>query len=226
MVVFPGFELLDLAGPLDVFARAPDVTALTIAESRDPVVPDLAPAITPDATFDDAPPFDVLFIPGGHGIGASFANDKLLDFVATRARTAQYVTSVCTGALLLGVAGLLEGREATTHWRYLDLLKLFGATPVSKRVVEDGNLITGAGVTAGIDFGFALVARLRGAGVAKRLQLGLEYDPDPPFHAGHPSVADKTDVETYVRDTTARYAERERLIRDAVTRRARSSPSP
>ena len=220
MVVFPGFELLDLAGPLDVFARAPDVKALTIAQTREPVLPDLAPAIAPDVTFDDAPPLNVLFVPGGHGIGASFANDKLLDFVATRAKTAQYITSVCTGALLLGVAGLLKGRKATTHWRYLDLLKLLGATPVSKRVVEDGNLITGAGVTAGMDFGFALVARLRGADTAKRLQLGLEYDPDPPFRAGHPSVADKADVETYVRDTTARYDERERLIRDAVTRRA------
>jgi cyclohexyl-isocyanide hydratase len=226
MIVFPGFELLDLAGPLDVFARAPDVKALTIAQTREPVLPDLAPAIAPDATFDDAPPFDVLFIPGGHGIGASFGNDKLLDFVASRAAGAQYVTSVCTGALLLGVAGLLEGRKATTHWRYLDLLKLFGATPVAKRVVEDGDLITGGGVTAGIDFGFALVARLRGVDTAKRLQLGLEYDPDPPFRAGHPSVADKADVETYIRDTTARYDERERLIRDAVTRRARSSPSP
>ncbi|HYK53124.1 MAG TPA: DJ-1/PfpI family protein [Candidatus Eremiobacteraceae bacterium] len=220
MVVFPGFELLDLAGPLDVFARAPDVKALTIAQTRELVLPDLAPAIAPDVTFDDAPPLDVLFVPGGHGIGASFANDKLLDFVATRAKTAQYITSVCTGALLLGVAGLLKGRKATTHWRYLDLLKLLGAKPVSKRVVEDGNLITGAGVTAGMDFGFALVARLRGADTAKRLQLGLEYDPDPPFRAGHPSVADKADVETYVRDTTARYDERERLIRDAVTRRA------
>ena len=226
MVVFPGFELLDLAGPLDVFARAPDVKALTIAESMKPVVPDLAPAIAPDATFDDAPPFDVLFVPGGHGIGASFENEKLIDFVAARARSARYVTSVCTGALVLGVAGLLDGRKATTHWRYLDLLKLFGATPVSKRVVEDGNIMTGAGVTAGMDFGFALVARLRGADVAKRLQLGLEYDPDPPFRAGHPSVADKADVETYVRDTTPRYDERERLIRDAVRRRARSSPSP
>jgi len=226
MVVFPGFELLDLAGPLDVFARAPDVTALTIAERRELVIPDLAPAIAPDATFDDAPPFDVLFIPGGHGIAMSFANDKLLDFVATRASTSQYVTSVCTGALLLGAAGLLEGRKATTHWRYLELLKLFGATPMSKRVVEDGNLITGAGVTAGMDFGFALVARLRGDDAAKRLQLGLEYDPDPPFNSGHPSVADKADVETYVRDTTPRYDERERLIRDALTRRARSSPSP
>lgn len=226
MVVFPGFELLDLAGPLDVFARAPDVKALTIAQGREPVSPDLAPAIIPDATFDDAPPFDVLFIPGGHGIGASFSNEKLLDFVATRARAAQYVTSVCTGALLLGVAGQLEGRKATTHWRYLDLLTLCGATPVSKRVVEDGDLITCAGVTAGMDFGFTLVARLRGIETAKRLQLGLEYDPDPPFRAGHPSVADKTDVETYVRDTTARYDERERLMRDAVRRRARSSPSP
>lgn len=226
MVVFPGFELLDLAGPLDVFARAPDVKALTVAKEHKPVVPDLAPAIAVDHGFDDAPPFDVLFVPGGHGIGASFADDAMLDFIAARAMDAQYVTSVCTGALLLGAAGLLNGRRATTHWRYLELLALAGATPVSKRVVEDGNVITGAGVTAGMDFGLTLVARLRGDAVAKRLQLGLEYDPDPPFRAGHPSVADKDDVATYVRDTTARYDERERLLRDAVTRRARPSPSP
>jgi cyclohexyl-isocyanide hydratase len=226
MVVFPGFELLDLAGPLDVFARAPDVKALTIAKRKEPVIPDLAPAIAPDHSFEDAPPFDVLFVPGGHGIGASFQDDAMLDFLAARARRAQYVTSVCTGALLLGAAGLLKGRKATTHWRYLDLLALAGATPVGKRVVEDGDLITGGGVTAGIDFGFALVARLRGEDTAKRVQLGLEYDPDPPFRAGHPSVADKRDVDAYVRDTAARYAERERLLRDAVTRRARSSPSP
>lgn len=226
MVVFPGFELLDLAGPLDVFARAPDVKALTIARRAGVVTPDLAPAITPDCSFADAPPFDVLFVPGGHGIGASFDDDEMLDFLAARAKQASFVTSVCTGALLLGAAGLLRGRKATTHWRYLDLLPLAGATPVGERVVEDGNLITGGGVTAGIDFGFALVARLRGDDVAKRLQLGLEYDPDPPFRAGHPSVADKRDVEAYVRDTSARYAERERLLRAAVTRRVRSTPSP
>ena len=221
MLAFEGFELLDLAGPLDVFARAPDVQALTIARTREPVAPDLAPAIVPDCTLDDAPTLDVLFIPGGHGIAGVLGNDEVLDFVRERGAAAEFVTSVCTGALVLGAAGLLEGRRATTHWRYLDLLRLFGAEPVSQRVVEDGNRITGAGVTAGIDFGIALVARLRGDDVAKRLQLGLEYDPAPPFRSGHPNVADRALVEAYVRDSAGRYAEREAVIRQTLARRAR-----
>lgn len=221
MVVFPGFELLDMAGPLDVFARASDTRALTVAKTSGLVEPDLAPAVRPDATFASAPNFDVLFVPGGHGISGALANDETLDFLARQGAQAQYVTSVCTGALLLGAAGLLSGYYATTHWRYLDLLEIFGATPVSTRVVEDRNRITGAGVTAGIDFGFALVARLRGEEEARRLQLGLEYDPAPPFRAGHPSVADPKDVEAYVRDTAPRHAERERIVREAIARRAR-----
>ena len=168
----------------------------------------------------------MLFVPGGHGIGAALVCDETLDFVERRGTKAAYVTSVCTGALLLGAAGLLRGYKATTHWRYIDLLALVGARPVSQRVVEDRNRITGGGVTAGIDFGFSLVTRLRGEKEAKRLQLGLEYDPAPPFRAGHPSVADPKDVEEYVRDTTGRYAERERIIKEAVARRARSRPSP
>jgi len=221
MVVFPGFELLDLAGPLDVFARASDTTALTVAKTSDLVQPDLAPAVRPDATFASAPRFDVLFVPGGHGLSGALACDDTLDFLARQGGQAQYVTSVCTGALLLGAAGLLRGFQATTHWRYLDLLELFGAHPVSKRVVEDRNRITGAGVTAGIDFGFSLVARLRGEEEARRIQLGLEYDPAPPFQAGHPSVADPKEVEAYVRDTTARHADRERVVRETAARRTR-----
>ncbi len=222
MVLFPGFELLDLAGPLDVFARAPQTRALSVAASREPVVPDLAPAVIPGHAFGDAPEFDVLFVPGGHGLSAALGDDALLDFVAARGARAQRITSVCTGALLLGAAGLLRGKRATTHWRYLDLLALAGAIPTSDRVVEDGNVITGAGVTAGIDFGFALVARIHGEAVAKRLQLGLEYDPAPPFRAGHPSVADRANTEAYVRDTQPRFEERRELLAAAVSRRSRS----
>lgn len=220
MVVFPGFELLDLAGPLDVFVRASDTRALTIAETLDLVVPDLALSIVPDCTFASAPPLDVLFVPGGHGIASALGSDAMLDFLQARGSRAQYVSSVCTGAFLLGAAGLLKGYEATTHWRYLELLKIFGAAPVSRRVVEDRNRITGAGVTAGIDLGLSLVARIRGIDAAKRVQLGLEYDPEPPFRAGHPSVADVQDVDAYVRDTAARFAERERVAMEVVARRA------
>ena len=222
MVVFPGFELLDLAGPLDVFARAPETRALTIAKTSAMVIPDLAPAIVPDHSLEDAPPFDVLFVPGGHGLSGALQDEELLDFVAERGASARYVTSVCTGSLVLGAAGLLSGKRATTHWRYLDLLVLTGAIPVSQRVVEDGRAITGAGVTAGIDFGLALVAVLHSPDVAKRIQLGLEYDPAPPFRAGHPSVASAEDVRAYTRDTEARYEERRDLLGAAVRRRARS----
>ena len=222
MVIFPGFELLDLAGPLDVFARAPETRTLAIAASRDLVAPDLAPSVLPDHSFADAPEFDVLFVPGGHGLSAALQDDVLLDFVARRGAAAHEVTSVCTGALILGAAGLLRGKRATTHWRYLDLLALAGAIPTSERVVEDGNVITGAGVTAGIDFGFVLVARMHGDAVAKRLQLGLEYDPAPPFRAGHPSVAAPEDAHEYVRQTQPRYDERRALVESAVKRRSRS----
>lgn len=225
-LVFPGFELLDLAGPLDLFARAPETRVVAIAKAPGLCEPDLAPAIKPDHSFADAPPFDILFVPGGHGIGAACADDETLDFIAARGRDAEYVTSVCTGALLLGVSGLLDGYEATTHWRYHDLLALFGAVPVARRVVRDRNRITGGGVTAGLDFGLALVAALRGDAAAERIQLGLEYDPEPPLHAGHPSTADAALVDAYRADTQARYVERERTIRDALMRRARRSPSP
>jgi cyclohexyl-isocyanide hydratase len=221
MVVFPGFELLDLAGPMDLLARAPDMRVVTVAKSNELVEPDLAPAMRPDCIFEDAPPLDVLFVPGGHGIGPTLADDVTLDFVAERGRSAQVVTSVCTGALLLGAAGLLRGYRATTHWRYLDLLALCGAVPVADRVVEDRDRITGGGVTAGLDFGLLLVARLRGADAAKRLQLGLEYDPAPPFTSGHPRVAEQGLVDEYVGATKARYDERERIVREAVARRSR-----
>jgi cyclohexyl-isocyanide hydratase len=217
-VIFPGFELLDLAGPLDVIARASDVRVVTVAKTADPVAPDLAPKVTPDAAFRDAPKADVLLVPGGHGISAAMVDDETIDFIARAGSQAAYVTSVCTGALLLGVAGLLRGYKATTHWRYVELLRLFGAEPAEGRVVEDRDRITGGGVTAGIDFGFRLVARLRGEDAAKRIQLGLEYDPSPPFDSGHPRTADRALVDGYVRDTAVRYAEREALVRGALKR--------
>jgi cyclohexyl-isocyanide hydratase len=226
LAIFPGFELLDVAGPLDVLVRAGDVRATIVARSRDPVTPDLAPAVIPDATFDEIASADVLLVPGGHGIGSALRDDVTLDFLARIGARAAHVSSVCTGALLLGAAGLLDGYRATTHWRYLDLLRIFGAEPVSARVVEDRNRITGGGVTAGIDFAFTLVARLRGEDEAKRIQLGLEYDPAPPFASGHPNVAAKPMVDAYVSATQERYAERERLAREAAARRLRSSHAP
>jgi cyclohexyl-isocyanide hydratase len=149
------------------------------------------------------------------------ADDDTLDFLHSRGKNAEYVTAVCTGSLLLGAAGLLRGYRATTHWRYMDLLKVFGAEPVAERVVEDRNRVTGGGVTAGLDFGLRLVARLRGDDAAKALQLGLEYNPAPPFASGHPSVADPALVASYVRDTATRYVQREQIAREIAARRLR-----
>jgi cyclohexyl-isocyanide hydratase len=150
-------------------------------------------------TFDEAPPLDVLCVPGGPGINRMMEDDRMLAFLQHHAGRARYVTSVCTGALVLGAAGLLQGYRATTHWLSLDLLTLFGADPVAERVVIDRNRITGGGVTAGIDFALAVAAQLHGRAAAEEIQLILEYDPLPPLNSGSPRVASSdlvTRVET------------------------------
>jgi cyclohexyl-isocyanide hydratase len=191
MLVFPGMTILDLIGPQQYFAVAPGRTTQLLWKTRDPVVSDSGVPILPTATFAEAPEeLEILFVPGGfQGTGATIEDPEVLDFVASRGERAKYVTSVCTGALILGAAGLLQGYRATTHWAYRDLLLLVGAEPVAARVVEDGNRITGGGVTSGIDFGLTLLARLAGDDYAQGWQLGTEYDPHPPFDAGTPEKA-------------------------------------
>jgi cyclohexyl-isocyanide hydratase len=191
MLVFPGMTILDLIGPQQFFAVAPGRTTQLLWKSRDPVVSDSGVPILPTATFDEAPEeLELLFVPGGfQGTGATIGDPDVLDFVASRGERAKYVTSVCTGALILGAAGLLQGYRATTHWAYHDLLPLVGAEPVEARIVEDRNRITGGGVTSGIDFGLTLLARLAGEDYAQGWQLGTEYDPHPPFDAGTPDKA-------------------------------------
>jgi cyclohexyl-isocyanide hydratase len=191
MLVFPGMTVLDLIGPQQYFAVAPGRTTHLLWKTREPVVSDSGVPILPTATFDEAPEeLEILFVPGGfQGTGATIGDPEVLDFVASRGERASYVTSVCTGALILGAAGLLDGYRATTHWAYHDLLPLVGAEPVAARVVEDGNRITGGGVTSGIDFGLTLLARLAGEDYARGWQLGTEYDPHPPFDSGTPQLA-------------------------------------
>ena len=145
--------------------------------------------LLPTTTLSDCPPLDVLLVPGGPGTAELIADAAVVDWVAGQGRAARYVTAVCTGSLVLGAAGLLDGYDATTHWAYTGLLPLFGARPVRRRVVVDRNRITSGGVTAGIDFGLRLVAELAGEATAQAIQLGLEYDPEPPFRCGHPDVA-------------------------------------
>jgi cyclohexyl-isocyanide hydratase len=161
----------------------------------DPVRTTSGMRILPTTTLRDSPPLDVLVVPGGYGTADLLDDGTVLDWLAMQAKTARYVTSVCTGALLLGAAGLLQGYDAATHWAYMGLLPCFGARPVRKRVVVDRNRITAGGVTAGIDFGLRIVAELAGEEAAEMIQLGLEYDPEPPFRCGHPDVAPAAIVE-------------------------------
>jgi cyclohexyl-isocyanide hydratase len=191
MLVFPGMTVLDLIGPQQYFAVAPGRTTHLLWKTRDAVVSDSGVPILPTATFAEAPEeLEILFVPGGfQGTGATIGDPDVLAFVASRGERAKYVTSVCTGALILGAAGLLRGYRATTHWAYHELLPLVGAEPVAARVVEDRNRITGGGVTSGIDFGLTLLARLAGEDYARGWQLGTEYDPHPPFDAGTPNKA-------------------------------------
>ena len=189
MVLFPDLTQLDLTGPYEVFGRTPGAAVHLLASSLAPVRTELGLVIVPDATFAGAPRLDVLFVPGGPGVLATMEDEEVLGFLADREPEARYVTSVCTGSLVLGAAGLLRGYRATTHWLSMDLLGLLGAEPVRERVVKDRNRITGGGITAGIDFGLAMAAEIAGEDAAGEIQLMMEYDPDPPFDSGSPEVA-------------------------------------
>jgi cyclohexyl-isocyanide hydratase len=189
MLLFPKLTQLDLTGPYEVLARLPNAEISLVWKNLEPVHAGTGLGILPTCTLAAAPPFDVLFVPGGRGLVPLFRDQEVLEFLRSQARTARYVTAVCTGSLLLGAAGLLEGYEATTHWAFHELLEHGGAKPVQKRVVVDRNRITGGGVTAGIDFALRLVAEISGEPLARAIQLGLEYDPEPPFQSGSPEVA-------------------------------------
>ncbi len=191
LVLYPNLTQLDLTGPFEVFSHVPDAKVHLIWKDTAPVTADTGMQIIPTTCFDDCPPLDVICVPGGFGQRALMEDDQVLGFLRQQAEQAQYITSVCTGSLVLGAAGLLDGYKATTHWTQIEALKDFGAVYTPGRVVADRNRMTGGGVTAGIDFALTLVAELRGDQVAKMIQLGIEYNPAPPFDAGHPDVADK-----------------------------------
>jgi len=189
MLLFPSLTQLDLTGPYEVFARAPDTKVHLIWKNLDPVVSDRGMAIQPTTTFDTCPELNVICIPGGPGQINLMDDEDVLSFIRTQSKQAKLVTSVCTGSLVLGAAGLLEGYKATSHWASLDQLALLGAEPVNKRVVRDRNLITGAGVTSGIDFALYIVSEIHGSEIAQQIQLQMEYDPAPPFSCGSPHTA-------------------------------------
>jgi cyclohexyl-isocyanide hydratase len=187
--IFPNLTQLDFTGPLQVLNRLPGSQTHIVAKSRDPVPSDCGLGLVPTTTFADCCQLDLLCVPGGAGVVGAVTDRETVDFVRRQAGGARFVTSVCTGTFVLGAAGLLKGRRATTHWAYTDLLELVGARFQKGRIVQDGNLVTAGGVTAGIDFAFHVAAEIVGKDVAQAIQLAIEYDPAPPFASGHPDVA-------------------------------------
>jgi cyclohexyl-isocyanide hydratase len=196
-LLFPHVTQLDLTGPAQVLSRLGNAKLDLVAKTREPVETDAQFALLPTATFAENPSTDILCVPGGFGTVAAMEDSETLAWVRQVAGTAQWVTSVCTGSLVLAAAGLLTGYRAACHWASREQLAFFGAEPVAERVVFDRNRVSGGGVTAGIDFALALTARIRGEAHAKFVQLSLEYDPAPPFDSGSPERADPATLARY-----------------------------
>lgn len=215
LLVFPEVQQLDLTGPYEVFAMLPDTQVHLVGATTEPVTASTGLVLVPTTTYADCPQLDVVCVPGGRGIDALMTDEVALDFLRRQAQAARFVTSVCTGALVLGAAGLLRGRRATTHWAAHELLARFGAIPEKGRVVRDGNLVTGGGVTAGIDFGLTIAAELVGRAEAEAAQLYIEYAPAPPFTAGDPETAPAA-VLKVVRGRLAAGQERRAKIADGL----------
>lgn len=220
-LLYPDVTQLDLTGPAQVLSRLGDVKLDLVARTRDPVPTDAQFALLPTATFAEVPGTDILCVPGGFGTVSAMEDAETLAWLRQVAGTAQWVTSVCTGSLLLAAAGLLTGYRAACHWASRDQLAWFGAEPVAERVVFDRNRVSGGGVTAGIDFALALTAAIRGEEHAKFVQLSLEYDPTPPFDSGSPERADAGTVARYramVEKLAPGRAEKVRAIAERATR--------
>ena len=218
LILFPNLTQLDLTGPYEVFSRLPKTKVYLVAATLAPVRSERGLTIVPDATFESVPALDILCVPGGPGVDAMMENDDLLQFLRARAPHARYVTSVCTGALVLGAAGLLRGYRATTHWLSWDLLRLFGAEPVDERVVIDRGRITGGGVTAGIDVGLVVATEVCGPAVAQEVQLMLEYSPAPPFNSGSPKTAPADIVQEMIAARADVQSRRRAIAERAVAR--------
>jgi cyclohexyl-isocyanide hydratase len=216
MLLFPNLTQLDLTGPYEVFARMPNTVVTLVAERAAPVRSERGLTITPDTSFAEATQYDVLFVPGGIGVNAMMEHAPMLEFLRAQAAGARFITSVCTGALLLAAAGLLQGYRVATHWLAIDLLPILGAEPVHERVVIDRNRITGGGVTAGIDFGLIVAAQLYGRHVAEQIQLMMEYNPAPPFTSGSPASADAARVEQARAITSSNREQRRQIAERAA----------
>ena len=188
-LLFEGLDQIDMTGPFEVLSRIPNSTYRVYGKTARPVRDIKGLRLTPDAILADAPPLDVLHVPGGFGQEALMENEEVLAWIRQQAAGACGIFSVCTGALICGAAGLLKGRRATTHWASVHLLPFFGAIPVNERVVVDGSYVFAAGVTAGIDGALRLAAELRGDATAQAIQLHMAYAPEPPFNSGTPETA-------------------------------------
>jgi cyclohexyl-isocyanide hydratase len=220
LLLFPKITQLDLAGPYEVFCRMPGAAVHLLWKDTQPIKSEWGLELRPDTSFDDCPTLDVLCIPGGPGAFELLGDDVVVNAIRTIAQQSRCVTSVCTGAFLLGAAGLLAGRRATTHWASRELLRGFGAIPDDSRIVVDGNLITSGGITSGIDFGLHIAAQLVGVEQAKQIQLAMEYDPAPPFASGSPRVAEPKIVARFREVITERQERRAALVREASRRLA------
>jgi cyclohexyl-isocyanide hydratase len=214
--LFEGVDQIDLTGPFEVLTRIPNSTYRIYGKTADPVHDLKGLRLTPDATLADAPPLDVLHVPGGYGQEALMEDAEVLAWI--RQQAARRLFSVCTGALLCGAAGLLRGRRATTHWSSLHLLPFFGAIPVNERVVVDGSCVFAAGVTAGIDGALRLAAELRGDDVARTIQLHMAYAPEPPFNSGTPETAPPAILQQARHSVQGITAQREATARRAAAR--------
>jgi cyclohexyl-isocyanide hydratase len=189
LVIFPRVTQLDLTGPVQVFSSVPGAQVHLIWKRIEPVASDSVLTLTPTITFADCPQLDVICVPCGFGTNDMVNDEEVLDFLRRQANGAKYITSVCTGSLVLGAAGLLKGYKAATHWTAMEFLAAFGAIPTKTRVCVDRNRVTGGGVTAGIDFALTLVSIMIDRATAEAMQLGIEYNPAPPFNAGSPDSA-------------------------------------
>jgi cyclohexyl-isocyanide hydratase len=207
LVIFPKVTQLDFTGPLQVFSGVPAAKVHLIWKRIEPVTSDSVMTLTPTTSFADCPQLDVICVPGGGGTDDMVNDEEMLEFLRRQARGAKYITSVCTGSLVLGAAGLLKGYRATTHWSAMDYLAPFGAEPQKTRVCVDRNRITGGGVTAGIDFALTLVSIMIDRQTAEMIQLRLEYNPAPPFNSGSPDTA-SPEILARIRERIAPFAQR------------------
>jgi cyclohexyl-isocyanide hydratase len=207
LVIFPRVTQLDFTGPLQVFSSVPGAKVHLIWKRIEPVASDSVMMLTPTTSFADCPQLDVICVPGGGGTDDMVNDVEMLDFLRKQAAAARYVTSVCTGSLVLGAAGLLKGYRATTHWSAMDHLAPFGAAPEKTRVCVDRNRITGGGVTAGIDFALTLVSIMVDRPTAEMIQLRLEYNPAPPFNSGSPDTA-PAEILAAMKERIAPFAQR------------------